>query len=304
MPSQHTFAARHKLRVVPTEPEFIGLLGRNRAESVGRVSACFRFQGEEQGYWQEFHVLRKSVCDVVLGKHFLAETETLTKFARRILERVRLCLRRHDCLFLLDESPRDLIRCTVNGAEAAAFPDTGSDLMIVSQAFAQRNDFPILTGEEYVREVQLIDGSTVWTSGMVFGAKLGFDVSSGDMESLEQNEYLNFAAGLASSKGGEVHEVDKTIFVCDLHVIDNIPFNIILSGDFIFKNKVFGNFQHLFAASAAGADGLKDDVPEEQRLLFVRRRARRWLSRSSGRERGNPSKLPTGPRRGLEDVRR
>ena len=58
------------------------------------------------------------------------------------------------------------------------------------------------------------------------------------------------------------------IFVCDLHVIDNLHFDIILSGDFIFKNQVFSNFQHLFAASAAGVDCLKDDFPEEQRLLF------------------------------------
>ena len=297
------FAARHRLRVVPTASEFIGILGTNRAESIGRVSACFRFQGEERAYWREFHVLRKSVCDVVLGKHFLDETKTLTEFARRIVERVRLCLRRHDRLFLLDESPRDLIRCTINGAEAGAFPGTGSDLVIMSEGFALNNDFPIFTGEEYFQEVQLMDRSVVWTSGMVLGAKLGFDVSSGDMESLEQNEYLSFAAGLASSKGGEVHEVDKMIFVCDLHVIDNLPFDIILSGDFIFKNKVFSNFQHLFIASATGAEGLKNKTPEEQQLLFVRKRTSRWPLHPSGRRTEAPSKLQK-LRRGLEDERR
>jgi len=37
-------------------------------------------------------------------------------------------------------------------------------------------------------------GPSYGTSGMVLGAKLGFDVSPSDMGPLKQSEYLNFAA--------------------------------------------------------------------------------------------------------------
>ena len=48
---------------------------------VSPITARFQFQDEEWGYWREFHVLRESVCDVVLGKQFLAGKKTPAKFA-------------------------------------------------------------------------------------------------------------------------------------------------------------------------------------------------------------------------------
>jgi len=135
------FAVHHRLRVVPTASEFIGLLVTNQAESIGRITARFRFQDEEWGYWREFHALHESVCNVVLGKQFLAGKKTLTEFARQTFERGRLHSRQDGRLFPPEEITGDLLRCTVNGAEAAAFPGTGSDLIFVSQAFAQRIDF-------------------------------------------------------------------------------------------------------------------------------------------------------------------
>ena len=124
-----TLRKKNDLKIERTPQKTIGLLGNNRAESIGRTLVSFRFRGEEQSYIREFHVLRKSVCDVILGKSFLAETQTFTKFAHRIVERVRVAIRKCDRLFLLDESPGDgdRIRCTVNGVPAAALPDTGSD---------------------------------------------------------------------------------------------------------------------------------------------------------------------------------
>lgn len=274
-----SFARQNKLRVRYTFPETIDLLGGNTAESIGRVFACFRFKGEKRGYWREFHVLRQSLCDVVLGKSFLAETQTLTKFRRRISERLRLCIRKHSRLFLMDESHGDLIRCTVNGAAAAALPDTGSDLMIVSGDFARRNRFEIVSEEQHRQPVQLIDGSTVWTTGMVLGANLGFDLPCEDLDSVDHDKYLEFAMEWSSPQGQRNgDEATKMVFVCDLHVIEDLPVDIILSGEFIFKNQVFCKFQHLFMTTTKDKS-LGEVASSRKHALFIRKKQlKRWLS--------------------------
>ncbi|KAK1754760.1 hypothetical protein QBC47DRAFT_225662 [Echria macrotheca] len=290
------FAIRHKLRVVPTPAEPIKLLGNNRVESIGRVFASFRFQGERQGYWREFHVLRRSLCDVILGKSFLAETQTLTKFASRIIQRVRLCVRKRDRLFLLDEQPKDQIRCSVNGVIAAALPDTGSDLMLVSGAFVKRHGFKIHRGEEYQREVELVDGSIIWTDGTVLGANLKFDVPFGEEElpSLDREAYIAYTAGLSSSLSKEPGLMTgaAAIFICDLHVIEDLPCDIVLSGDFIFRNNVFTKFQSLFMKTAAAECHGAGMTPQDA-LLFVRKRPRWLRSRRPGGAAGSPVAAPT-----------
>jgi hypothetical protein len=59
------------------------------------------------------------------------------------VKRFRPCVEKGGRFFLLDESPKDRIRCAVNGSNASAFPDTGSDLMLVSGDFARRNNLKV-----------------------------------------------------------------------------------------------------------------------------------------------------------------
>ncbi|KAK1829172.1 hypothetical protein QBC39DRAFT_137574 [Podospora conica] len=269
------FATRHKLRVIHTPMQPISLVGDNRAESIGHVFVNFQFQGEQQSYRREFHVLRKSVCDIILGKSFLAETETLTKFTRRITERVRLGIRRRDRLFLLDESPKDRIRCSVNGTAATAVPDTGSDLMLISAEFAERHGFKIHRGKKHRREVELVDGSTVWTDGMVRGAKLDFEVPWDKLQSVDYEQYLEHTAGLsARASQGPV----TTTFICDLHVVEDLPCDIILSNEFIFKNNVFTRFQGLFMSGAGDECPGARMIPKDS-ILFIRKRSKWWRSK-------------------------
>lgn len=135
---------------------------------------AFKFQGEQQTYTRHFCVLRDCVFDMVLDREFLQKTKTLTDFCHRIVERVRPCIQKESRLFLLDETPKDRIRCSVNGVRAAAFPDTRSDLMLISGDFTRRNGLKIRRGRQYRRQVQLADGSLIRTDGMVLGAGLEF----------------------------------------------------------------------------------------------------------------------------------
>ncbi|KAK0745622.1 hypothetical protein B0T18DRAFT_428743 [Schizothecium vesticola] len=220
-------------------------------QSIGRVVGDFKFQAETRVFRREFHVLRKSVYGVVLGRAFLDQTKTLIQFCHRIVERIRPCLQQRSRLFLLDKSPclKGRIRCAVNGAEAAAFPDTGSDLMLVSGDFCRRNKVTVHRGPQYEQQMELIDGSTIRTNGVVFDAELEFDVPP---VPVEYNEYFDLAETLCSAMISPTSKSKKkSTFVCELHVIDDLPCDVVLSSSFIFSQRVFVRFGSLFSLKPA-----------------------------------------------------
>lgn len=273
------FASRHGLQISPTKTQSIRLLGGHTADSVGRVVGLFKFRNEEGAYRREFHVLRKSVYDVVLGRGFLDWSKTLTEHFHRVVGRTRPCVRNGNRLFLLDESPDEHLRCNVNGARASAFLDTGSDLMLVSGEFARRNKLRVCRGRRYTRRVELIDGSIIHTDGMVLDAVLELDAcSSGQMKELDYDCYLDYAVGL-SILTGQSGYTRKETYICDLHVIDDLPCDIILSNEFIFRNRVFSRFRNVLH-SRPDDDSRRPASPADS-VLFMRNRSatRSLLSR-------------------------
>ncbi|KAK4188184.1 hypothetical protein QBC35DRAFT_463116 [Podospora australis] len=274
------FVRRSKIPVTSTKKELINLLGGHKVESVGYVTAEFKFDGTASVFQRVFHVLRQNPYDVILGKSFLIETRTLTEFLHsRIVTSIRPCVKKGNRLFILGESTKEKthIRCTVNGSAALAFPDLGSELMLVSGDFARWNKLKVHSEAEHRREVKLINGSTMWTDGMVLNATLEFDIPPySSLQSLDYKRYLDFIASFLPGSNDWTH---KAPFICDLHVIEDLPHDIILSGEFIVKNEVFTKFESLFCDSMT--------APQEEALMFIRKHQseiswyRRWWNRQS-----------------------
>ncbi|OAA54184.1 Peptidase aspartic [Cordyceps fumosorosea ARSEF 2679] len=292
------FARRHNLEIdTTTSVCSIPLMGGNVAHSIGRVTGCFKFKGRgSSSHRCEFHVLRKSLHDVILGRAFLDETETLTLYSHRIVQVVRPCLRRGKRLFLLDnETPKAArIRCAVNGASASAFPDTGSDLMLVSGDFARRNGFKVHRGKKYRSRVELIDGSTILTDGMVLDAKLQFDVPPlPSLHEVDYDAYGSFLSGLSHLTGRGRRASSMMTFICDLHVVEDLPCDIILSHDFIFRNQVFSRFNSLFH-SGRDETRQKDAASVDRCLMFVRSKSSKlsWFRRRRPRPPSETLDLP------------
>ncbi|KAH7318378.1 hypothetical protein B0I35DRAFT_241425 [Stachybotrys elegans] len=257
----------------------IRLPGGQVTESIGSATAGFQFQGEDQVHRRTFQVLRKSLYEVVLGRNFLRQTQTLTNFCHRIVEKMRPCIQKGTKLFLMDDSPSDLLRCVVNGSAGSVLPDTGSDLMLVSGSFARRNRFKVHRGPRYRRQLQLINGSTIWTDGMVLSAELQFDAPP--IDGLDRDQYLDCAAGIWSYKHPG-KQANKAIFLCDLHVIENLPCDIILSNEFIFRQRVFSRFGDL-AYRPNQDHALSTELQQEESFLFMRVKSSKpsWFSRWS-----------------------
>ncbi|KAI7971003.1 hypothetical protein EIK77_007119 [Talaromyces pinophilus] len=88
----------------------------------------------------------------------------------------------------------------------AAFPDTGSDAMFVSKEYAEKLDLEIDNDIKSQIEVELGDGTTTWTSGIVR------DVS-----------WIVGGMGVR----------------CDFHILDNLCVDVVLSNDYLFEYKIF-----------------------------------------------------------------
>ncbi|KAI1800582.1 hypothetical protein F4811DRAFT_21836 [Daldinia bambusicola] len=272
-----SFAKQHGLTIEPTDTQKIYLPGGNRTESIGRTVGHFKFKGESQSYRREFRVLRKSMYDLVLGRRFLTETKTLTDFQHRIKKSYRPCIQKGNRLFLMDESPKDRLCCTINGCRASAFPDTGSDLMIISGDYARRNAFVVHREEKYRTQIQLIDGSTIHTDGMVLDAKLQFDgpLASACLSFDKYFKYIDTIFSLMSK--GDKGKAEAS-FLCDLHVAESLPCDIILSSDFVFQNQIFSNFEDLCSSDSAGPPPPADSLAHGG-ILFMRTKEKkfRWL---------------------------
>ncbi|KAH6848243.1 hypothetical protein B0I37DRAFT_377034 [Chaetomium sp. MPI-CAGE-AT-0009] len=288
------FAREHGMEVKAADKISIKLPGGRVVESVGVVVGHFKFQNESQTYTRYFRVLKKCAFDMVLGREFLEQTKTLTDFCHRIVKRFRPCVEKGGRFFLLDESPKDRIRCAVNGSNASAFPDTGSDLMLVSGDFARRNSLKVHREKKYRQKVQLADGSFILTDGMVLDAELEFDappMSSPREVNLDQ--YLEYDRGLTElmNEGrGAKGARDKTVFICDLHVVEDLPCDIILSSDFIFDHQVFSRFKHLFSAEPAPTPRLSPHILSDYFLFIRSTKKRSWFR---WRRRRPPTPTPT-----------
>jgi hypothetical protein len=137
--------------------------------------------------------------------------------------------------------------CKVNGTRASAFADTGSELMLVSGDFARRSGLRV--DRDCRTRVQLADGSIAWTGGVVLDAELGFDFCGDAVldpdHSYLLDEYLTLANVLEQVRHGPDVKSEKRsglVVVHDLHIMESLPYDIVLSNQFVFEHRPFAQF--------------------------------------------------------------
>jgi len=189
----------------------IHLPNKRSVKSPGMVEIPWTFKGESKLSNVQAWILPGSVHDLALGNPFLRQSETLTTFKHRIKSRMR-GLSSRLCLNLLGRE-RQRLWGSLNGRRTLALPDTGSDLMLISRAYARRLNLKVDTDSATWLEVEFADGSTGQTSGIARREK--------------------WTVG------------DKTVR-CDFHVLDNLWVDLVLSNNYLFEMDIFTNHQDCF----------------------------------------------------------
>lgn len=199
------------LRLATGSERKIQIANKKHVQSPGMVEAPWRFAREEKAHILKCWILPGCVHDLVLGNDFLKVTQTLTTFKNRIKSKLVELPRRLRLRLLGEEKQR--LWGFLDGHLTTAMPDTGSDVMLISRAYAQRIGLTIDRGFENWLEVEFADGTTDWTSGVV--RNVPWDV------------------------GG------KTVR-CDFHVLDDLCVDVILSKDYLFDLNVFSEYSNCF----------------------------------------------------------
>ncbi|KAH7184789.1 uncharacterized protein B0J16DRAFT_340467 [Fusarium flagelliforme] len=190
----------------------IQLPGGKQVLSPGTVKVPFSFARELEEYQLDCWIIPGCTSDLILSGTFLRATETLTKFKKRVKE--TLSQTKQTCLRLrLLGNERQRIFGSLNGRPALALPDTGSDVMLVSTEWAKENKLGIDSSSQNRLELELADGSRVFTTGVVRNATWTFGDSAQSVS-------------------------------CDLYVLNSLSVDVVLSNSFIFELDVFSKFSH------------------------------------------------------------
>ena len=217
------FIKRHGIKLDSESQRPIQLPNR-KTNSTGAVSLPFSFEGEKSSFSMVFTVMPNCVHDVILSNSFLRTTETLTRFSSRLKSKFVPSL--HTPRLRLLGAPKQRILGSINGRTVAALPDTGSDVILMSKHYAEelRLSLSISTEDAHRTCLEFADGTLANTYGIVFGVEWRF--------------------------GKE----DSTSRSCDFHIMDGLPYDVILSNDFLFESKAFSQFKDFFFEQREGLD--------------------------------------------------
>ncbi|KAK7417601.1 hypothetical protein QQX98_004422 [Neonectria punicea] len=179
--------------------------------SPGKVKGLFKFGNEETSHDLSCVILEKASYPLVLGSKFLRLTRTFTKYMHR-LQKVFASGLGLSLNLIGDE--HELISGRLNGSRCFAVPDSGSDIMVLSGAYAKAHGLKVRRAPRHRHTVEFIDGSRELTDGVIKDLSWQF-------------------------REGEV------AILCDFHVINNLPVDAILSNALVDERNVFSRYDDI-----------------------------------------------------------
>lgn len=191
----------------------VSLATGKKVQSPGSVMIPWKFEGEDKLHLIKSWVLPGSINNLILGSQFLNATSTLTKFTHRIKSTFGSLSKRLQLRYLGKETQG--VWGFLDDEVITALPDTGSDVMLISRRYADRRGLDIDRDESCRLELELADGSTTFTHGVVKDA--------------------------AWSIGNT-----KTEVICDFYVLDDLNVDMVLSKNYLFEMKIFQEYAEYF----------------------------------------------------------
>jgi hypothetical protein len=146
-------------------------------QSLGEAMVSVSFPGEcANAFDCRFSVVKTCTAPLLMGDSFLRATETLTKFRHRLRRIVTSSMKKYWRLCYAGV-PRRRLSCFVDSNSVQANADTGSDVDLVSRAYAFQRGWKIKKLRRGKGFVQLANKTLVKVSGYV-KLRLSIDKSS------------------------------------------------------------------------------------------------------------------------------
>lgn len=216
--------------------------------SIGRVFETVGLPGSP--FWQKkrwFYVLENCPVPLVMGMEFLREAEILTKY-RHLLENCPAEMSNIPSLLWIG-SPRNRLRCTIDGRQLEAVADTGSDLNLMSLACAEREGFRIDRRMEARTQIEVGSGKVIETLGQVYVSNLTLDWREPEAEPPKKALHTPTTnAPLEPDPHESTYppqgEGDDEFYI-PFHVMENLPCDIIFGHKFLDDTDAFNKCPEL-----------------------------------------------------------
>ncbi|KAK8001979.1 hypothetical protein PG991_014201 [Apiospora marii] len=201
-------------------------IGRVRADVIITRAASSSSPPRKKKEW--FYVFEKCPVPIVLGMPFL-EREAILSTNKHLLE---VCPKAYSdvdsCLWI--GSPRNQIRCSIDGRPTVATADTGSDLNLMSLDYAKRNGHYIDERPEVRRRLQYGDCSEAETMGQVYVNNFSLDWRSpttmseiGEDDLVSEDKPQHDGIDLPDNAFGQHHAIFHVLPVLSSDIILGCP---------------------------------------------------------------------------------
>jgi hypothetical protein len=226
--------------------------------SVGRVHVPVELPGSSLGRKKRwFYVLQNCPVPLILGMPFLRQAEVLT-VNRHLLEACPQEFSNISSLLWIG-TPRQRMKCSLDGRNLYAVADTGSDLNFMSLDCAKRKGFYIDRRREARRRIKIGDGTEVETVGQVYVHNLGLDWREAETESLPPINDPRLPSASNTEALGKGPEEFGAIF----HILPGLPSDLIFGRDLLDETDAFNKCPELLSHQP-----MDDSSPCELKILI------------------------------------
>ncbi|KAE9364412.1 hypothetical protein N431DRAFT_431296 [Stipitochalara longipes BDJ] len=220
-------------------------------QSLGTVSIGCRFPSEISTIPSVcFFVFKKLICNVIVGRNFLRDTQTLDLYQTRL--RIAETQGIESPAIRSVGNVREQIKCWIDGITHWSFPDTGSDLNLISTGFAKCLGYGSTPGDKQINLVErhwvdFADCSSVRTEGSIqivvsFCPPTECHSSPHKLVGTLKESASIFGTGVLGK---------QTSIVEPFHIIDDLDFDIILGETLLASVAAYTQHKPNFTRSEA-----------------------------------------------------
>lgn len=208
----------------------------------------------------DFRVSETTVSPLIMSRRFLMATHTLSKYRHRLVSLAK-SMRQLPCIRSLGQSTQRLM-CSIDGEDAQAFPDSGSDVDVISHSYALQRNFTITPTNA---RIMLADGSIENAVGTCIG---NLAVGSG-FKMTEEVEIPSLGKNQSESRNVDQPELDlcpvpvnnplstpenqkyRNVITTTFYVLHDISIDVLLGGASLESLQVYTHHQDQFVTPSS-----------------------------------------------------
>lgn len=276
--------------------------------SVGQATIiCAFLESPETVMEVVFHVCSKFAdnIQILFGKPFLEATQTLTAFSNRLIARAPVLGRTRRLMRMYSSAPTSgsQMRILMGSMSALAYPDTGSEIDLVSTSYARKTNLMVVDLDKNDPSiVRIADGTLLTLSGKIEllvsipKEEKRKPMADGDVQMLETGTHDPLSADDWMAVDDSEYEEDYDSKISPMrtfYVLDNLACDILLGQPFLYSVDAFKTHKHAF---------VNEEVVGPRKTLngiFVLTEAQaRWVEFWSKYNRGSrkQSRVPSKPK--------